>query len=42
MKTMVLSQYNTPLEVRDREIPQAGPGEVLLKVKSEARFRRRS
>jgi D-arabinose 1-dehydrogenase-like Zn-dependent alcohol dehydrogenase len=34
MKTMVLSQYNTPLEVRDREIPQAGPGEVLLKVKA--------
>jgi 2-desacetyl-2-hydroxyethyl bacteriochlorophyllide A dehydrogenase len=34
MKTMVLSQYNTPLEVRDREIPQAEPGEVLLKVKA--------
>jgi 2-desacetyl-2-hydroxyethyl bacteriochlorophyllide A dehydrogenase len=34
MKTMVLSQYNTPLEVHDRKIPQAGPGEVLLKVKA--------
>jgi 2-desacetyl-2-hydroxyethyl bacteriochlorophyllide A dehydrogenase len=34
MKTMVLSQYNTPLEVHDREIPEAEPGEVLLKVKA--------
>ena len=34
MKTMVLSQYNSPLEVRDREIPRAEPGEVLLKVKA--------
>ncbi|MEJ2731836.1 MAG: alcohol dehydrogenase catalytic domain-containing protein [Deltaproteobacteria bacterium] len=34
MKTMVLSQYNTPLEVHDREIPRAEPDEVLLKVKA--------
>ncbi len=34
MKTMVLSQYNTPLEVHDREIPEVEPGEVLLKVKA--------
>ena len=34
MKTMVLSQYNTPLEVHDREIPQVEPGEILLKVKA--------
>jgi 2-desacetyl-2-hydroxyethyl bacteriochlorophyllide A dehydrogenase len=34
MKTMVLSQYNMPLEVQEREIPQAEPDEVLLKVKA--------
>jgi 2-desacetyl-2-hydroxyethyl bacteriochlorophyllide A dehydrogenase len=34
MKTMVLSQYNTPLKMHDREIPQVEPGEVLLKVKA--------
>lgn len=34
MKTMVLTQYNAPLEVHDREIPQPDPGEVLLKVKA--------
>jgi 2-desacetyl-2-hydroxyethyl bacteriochlorophyllide A dehydrogenase len=34
MKTMVLSQYNTPLEVHDREIPRVDSGEVLLKVKA--------
>jgi 2-desacetyl-2-hydroxyethyl bacteriochlorophyllide A dehydrogenase len=34
MKAMVLSQYNTPLEVHDREVPRAEPGEVLLKVKA--------
>ena len=34
MKTMVLSQYNTPLEVHDREIPQPEAGEVLLKIKA--------
>ena len=34
MKTMVLSQYDAPLEVHDREIPQIKPGEVLLKVKA--------
>ena len=32
MKTMVLSQYNTPLEVHERDIPQVESGEVLLKV----------
>jgi 2-desacetyl-2-hydroxyethyl bacteriochlorophyllide A dehydrogenase len=34
MKTMVLSQYNTPLEIHDREIPRVDSGEVLLKVKA--------
>ena len=34
MKTLVLSQYNTPLEIQDREIPRAEAGEVLLKVKA--------
>jgi len=34
MKTMVLSQYNTPLEVQDREIARVESGEVLLKVKA--------
>jgi propanol-preferring alcohol dehydrogenase len=34
MKTMVLSQYNTPLEVHDREIPRVDSAEVLLKVKA--------
>ena len=34
MKTMVLSQYNTPLEVHDREIPRVESNEVLLKVKA--------
>ena len=34
MKTMVLSQYNQPLEVNDREIPRVESGEVLLKVKA--------
>lgn len=34
MKAMVLSQYNTPLEVHDREIPRVEAGEVLLKVKA--------
>ena len=34
MKTMVLSQYNAPLEVHDREIPRVESGEVLLKVKA--------
>jgi len=34
MKTMVLSNYNQPLEVNDREIPRVESGEVLLKVKA--------
>lgn len=34
MKTMVLSHYNRPLEVNDREIPRIESGEVLLKVKA--------
>jgi len=34
MKTMVMSQYNMPLEIHDREIPQVEAGEVLLKVKA--------
>lgn len=34
MKTMVLSQYNTPLEVHKRDIPQVDSGEVLLKVRA--------
>lgn len=34
MKTMVLSQYNRPLEMNDREIPRIESGEVLLKVKA--------
>jgi propanol-preferring alcohol dehydrogenase len=34
MKTMVLSKYNTPLEVHARKIPRAEPDEVLLEVKA--------
>jgi 2-desacetyl-2-hydroxyethyl bacteriochlorophyllide A dehydrogenase len=34
MKTMVLTDYNQTLEVQDREMPEAGPGEVLLKVRA--------
>ena len=33
MKTYVLSEYNTPLEMQEREIPKPGPGEILLKSK---------
>jgi len=34
MKTMVLSQYNTPLEVHESDIPRVDSGEVLLKVRA--------
>ncbi|MGD9229126.1 MAG: alcohol dehydrogenase catalytic domain-containing protein [Desulfobacterales bacterium] len=34
MKTIVLSEYNRPLEIDDREIPRVESGEVLLKVKA--------
>lgn len=34
MKTMVLSQYNQPLEMNEREIPRVESGELLLKVKA--------
>ena len=33
MKTYVLTEYNTPLQMQDREIPHPGPGEVVLKSK---------
>jgi len=34
MKTMVLNDYNQPLEMQERDMPEAGPGEVLLKVRA--------
>ena len=34
MKTMVLREYNRPLEVVEKDIPRVGRGEILLKVKA--------
>jgi 2-desacetyl-2-hydroxyethyl bacteriochlorophyllide A dehydrogenase len=34
MKAFLLNEYNQPLEMIEREKPQAGRGEVLLKVKA--------
>ena len=34
MKTMVLNDYNQPLEMQERDKPAAGPGEILLKVRA--------
>lgn len=32
MKSMVLHEYNTPLRLEEREVPEPGYGEILLKV----------
>lgn len=34
MKTMVLQEYNRPLEVVEKDIPRVGQSEILLKVKA--------
>ncbi|MFF5626169.1 alcohol dehydrogenase AdhP [Microbacterium sp. NPDC012755] len=34
MKAAVVTSFTTPLEIRDREVPEPGPGEVLVRLET--------